>query len=152
MGGSSFFVSGMGKDVNEAFRNEVDDAQYEKGHGGYTGTIGEKHGFVLFTPPAGMTAVAFCRAVATGEIPADATPLTVRTIREAEDVYSDKWGPCVAVEFTASEYEAAKAKARERAERDRAEREKYARSGITLIIPEEPEDRRYFYFCGVASS
>lgn len=35
-------IVGKFKDANEAFNQAVKDAQYEHGHGGYTGTIAEK--------------------------------------------------------------------------------------------------------------
>lgn len=47
MGASFFEVSADGKNANEAFLNAVSDARYEYGHGGYTGTIAEKHDFKL---------------------------------------------------------------------------------------------------------
>jgi hypothetical protein len=43
MGASEFFTSASGKNVKEAFREATEDARYENGHGGYTGTIAEKH-------------------------------------------------------------------------------------------------------------
>ncbi len=49
MGAEEFTVVGKGKTANEAFRNAKQEAQYEHGHGGYTGTIAEKHGFRLIT-------------------------------------------------------------------------------------------------------
>lgn len=41
-GGTGFGVYQPGKDVRRAFRDAVDNAQHERGHGGYTGTIAEK--------------------------------------------------------------------------------------------------------------
>lgn len=46
MGADQFSDIGLGKDANEAFRRIVEDARYMYGHGGYTGTIAEKDGFV----------------------------------------------------------------------------------------------------------
>lgn len=45
MGASEFFNSASGKTVAEAFRNVTEDARYEYGHGGYTGTIAEKNDY-----------------------------------------------------------------------------------------------------------
>src|SRR5271157_2358261 len=53
-GAVDFQTVGKGKTVQEAFNDAVSEAQYEKGHGGYSGTIAEKHGFVLIKPPAGV--------------------------------------------------------------------------------------------------
>jgi hypothetical protein len=46
MGASEFFTAASGKTVKEAFRSAIEEAQYESGHGGYTGTIAEKDSFV----------------------------------------------------------------------------------------------------------
>ena len=42
MGATQFSNIGVGKDLGEAFQRTVRRAQYEHGHGGYTGTIAEK--------------------------------------------------------------------------------------------------------------
>jgi len=53
-GAVDFQTVGKGKNVQEAFNDAVSEAQYENGHGGYSGTIAEKHSFVLIKPPAGV--------------------------------------------------------------------------------------------------
>jgi len=45
MGAQEFECIGHGNTAQEAFNNAVQDAQYEYGHGGYTGTIAEKSSF-----------------------------------------------------------------------------------------------------------
>lgn len=45
MGACDFETRSWGKTAQEAFRKAVGDAQYEHGHGGYTGTIAEKDDF-----------------------------------------------------------------------------------------------------------
>lgn len=47
MGAANFSVTVVGKTADAAFDSAVRDARYENGHGGYTGTIAEKHGFVM---------------------------------------------------------------------------------------------------------
>lgn len=49
MGATNFACIGRGKDANEAFSSAREDALYEHGHGGYTGSIAEKDGFKLVT-------------------------------------------------------------------------------------------------------
>ena len=49
MGACSFSCMAEGSDAKEAFGKAVEDAQYENGHGGYTGTIAEKGSFVMIT-------------------------------------------------------------------------------------------------------
>jgi len=46
MGACDFYQYGKGKTLREAFDRAVTDAQWEHGHGGYTGTIAEKHSAV----------------------------------------------------------------------------------------------------------
>lgn len=51
MGADTFMQSGKGKTAKEAFSNAVNDAQYDHGHGGYTGTIAEKTSYVEIQIP-----------------------------------------------------------------------------------------------------
>lgn len=53
-GAADFGVTAVGKTAQEAFSQAVQDAQYESGHGGYSGTIAEKGSFRVFTPPKGV--------------------------------------------------------------------------------------------------
>lgn len=53
-GGVDFSTTATGKTVDAAFRQAVEEAQYESGHGGYTGTIAEKGDYTLFNPPQGV--------------------------------------------------------------------------------------------------
>jgi hypothetical protein len=62
MGACEFEQIGLGRDVSEAFCRAVDDAQYEYGHGGYSGTLAEKHGCVLFSVPKGWKAADYAAA------------------------------------------------------------------------------------------
>lgn len=47
MGSASFYYIAEGRTPEEAFRNAREDALYDYGHAGYTGTIAEKHEFVI---------------------------------------------------------------------------------------------------------
>lgn len=47
MGATNFVTKAKGKTAEEAFRSAVEEARYEYGHGGYTGTIAEKHDFIM---------------------------------------------------------------------------------------------------------
>jgi hypothetical protein len=53
MGATTFSTYGLGKTAGDAFYAAQDRARYEYGHGGYTGTIAEKSGYVLFAIPNG---------------------------------------------------------------------------------------------------
>jgi len=53
MGGCDFYKQYVGtKSPTEAFKELVDDAIYEYGHGGYSGTIKEKDGYRLLSVPS----------------------------------------------------------------------------------------------------
>ncbi|MGW1976699.1 hypothetical protein [Streptomyces sp. NPDC001889] len=47
MGACDFITTGSGGDAGRAFLTARQDAAWEHGHGGYTGTIAEKDSFVL---------------------------------------------------------------------------------------------------------
>ena len=47
MGSQTFKVRVLGLDAKNAFRYAVQQAQYDHGHSGYTGTIAEKYEFVM---------------------------------------------------------------------------------------------------------
>lgn len=51
MGSVDFETYATGKTPKEAFASAVEQALYEHGHEGYTGTIAEKNGFTIITPP-----------------------------------------------------------------------------------------------------
>jgi len=52
MGGCDFANTGKGRSAAEVFKQLQDDALYESGHGGYSGTIAEKHGFHPIPQPS----------------------------------------------------------------------------------------------------
>lgn len=103
MGANEFLVVVQGHTMDEAFQEAVRSAQWEHGHGGYSGTIAEKSGYVDF-----------------GELPVGVLPSELRdriwdyeegldwdTEKSSYDgphaqllakihvVYRDKWGPAV---------------------------------------------------------
>lgn len=77
MGASEFTSSATGKTAQEAFGKAIDEARYESGHGGYTGTIAEKSGFRMVVPKE-------------GEDPGDCID---RCFRDESHFFQDKWGP-----------------------------------------------------------
>lgn len=62
MGAYDFQTTEYGSDAAKAFTSAVDHALYESGHGGYTGTIAEKHEFNLFVLPPRIKARDIVRA------------------------------------------------------------------------------------------
>jgi len=81
MGGNTFYQIGKGRTVEEAFRNAVEQAQYENGHGGYTGTLAEKHSYVVITLPEGI----------------EARDYATLLIDKDDERIEDKWGPAGAL-------------------------------------------------------
>ena len=115
MGADQFSSVGYGKDANEAFRSAVESAQWEHGHGGYTGTIAEKGSYRVVHLPEGVTADAWVDTINDSTLFAggdteekrrarvaahlgqhDSDGLYVRAIREGNQVL-DKWGPAGAI-------------------------------------------------------
>lgn len=87
MGAEQFMDYGYGQNAKEAFREAVEEAQYEYGHGGYTGTIAEKS------------------ACGFKEVPYDPGSLDITPEEYAELLmdkgkFDDKWGSagCIEVE------------------------------------------------------
>ena len=77
MGADNFSVHASGKNANDAFRSAVQDAQYEYGHGGYSGTIAEKHSFKMIALPEGKEPYDYADEL----------------IDKEDSRIDDKWGP-----------------------------------------------------------
>ncbi len=96
MGAATFRDSGTGKSAKEVFHELKEEAAYEFGHGGYTGTIAEKHSFREFTPPKGMSVQEFINAIEDYDDEEDNKDVPSE-VKRAWAVYDDKWGPAVCV-------------------------------------------------------
>ena len=83
MGAETFVSRARGKTAAKAFNAAVDQARYEYGHGGYTGTIAEKDSFTMIPLPEGMGAVEYADHL----------------IDNGDARIDDKWGPagCIKV-------------------------------------------------------
>lgn len=150
MGGASFFHIGVGKTPQEAFNKLADRARYEHGHGGYSGTIAEKPGFELLSPPPGVAALDMAEWVQSYVLPEyrdepwnksgkwkkypDAREADVR---RANEVWIDKWGPAAAYEIKGAELEALK---------------KVDDWRVPDEVKKMPAGDRAFVFFGIASS
>ena len=51
MGATQFMTTAKGKSLDDAFRVATDQARFEYGHGGYTGSIAEKDSVMEVRPP-----------------------------------------------------------------------------------------------------
>ena len=84
MGAMEFTAEGSGKTAEEAFSDAVNDACYEHGHGGYTGTIAEKDSFREIQVPEGTSIDTF-----------------VQQCMDDDDHFSqDKWGEAACVRLS----------------------------------------------------
>ncbi len=89
MGASLFFKSAEGTSANEAFKSARDNAAWESGHGGYTGTIAEKDDFVMCSD---TTFASF----------KEAYEYANSLVEKDDRRISDKWGPSGCVKFASN--------------------------------------------------
>ena len=89
MGAEQFGVRSKGLCAAEAFRRAVNQARFDYGHRGYTGTIAEKQVFVVIQVPEGK----------------DPKDYAKELLREGDPRISDKWGPAGAVRLSGNEDE-----------------------------------------------
>jgi hypothetical protein len=88
VGAFAFICRAKGKSAREAFARARVAAQYESGHGRYTGTIAEKHEFVLIKVPEGV----------------DPNKHAEDLIEDEKSAVNDKWGPAGCIELAAGDY------------------------------------------------
>ncbi len=81
MGASDFMNRGKGKTAQEAFNAITEQARYEDGHGGYTGTIAEKSSFKMVTVPPGK----------------DPREFAEECLENDDHWCQDKWGPAACI-------------------------------------------------------
>ena len=102
MGACDFITYMSGENASKAFEAAGEGAFWEYGHGGYTGTIAEKEGFIDFTSqvPADKrleVISAISNTFVPEYLPAidGVSPALLREILKA---YGDKWGPAVCLQ------------------------------------------------------
>lgn len=103
MGADTFETYQPGEDMQKAFQEAVEEAQWEYGHGGYTGTIAEKGSVVRITPPADVDAAEFAGWALNAwdetwfknNVPAQYQAAA----KAAHAKVEDKWGPAGAVKY-----------------------------------------------------
>ena len=83
MGATPFEYTGDGKSAEEAFLNARDEALFDHGHAGYTGTLAEKNDYIMVALPEGEDAYAYA----------------ARLIEEGDERIDDKWGPAGCIEL-----------------------------------------------------
>ena len=115
MGAESFLNIGKGKTAQLAFEKLVEQAQWDYGHRGCTGTIAEKNDFVEFIRPKGMRRDSVRKMVEQLEgvmydsygLP-DLEPLQALypkfNIQKMHNIYQEKWGPALCISLSDTEY------------------------------------------------
>jgi hypothetical protein len=101
----------FGKDVKDAFNNAIDQARHDYGHAGYTGTIAEKHSFVMSSKPKTIKTDKWIDHLDNFMYDESVTPPMSKYtsyIRSDVNVYDDKWGPALAFELSGVELKRAK--------------------------------------------
>lgn len=88
MGACTFKTVARGNSAKEALRNAIQDARYENGHGGYTGTIAEKDSLVMISKPEGEDLYEFAN----------------RLIDEDDPRIKNKWGPAGCIKLDGDKY------------------------------------------------
>ena len=83
MGAEVFFHTAIGKTPREAFEKAREEALYDYGHSGYSGTIAEKRNYTVIECPEGVSPTAYADAL----------------ISDGDKRVDDKWGPagCIKV-------------------------------------------------------
>jgi hypothetical protein len=106
MGADNFYVVRSGKSARDAFHAAVEEAAYEYGHGGYTGTIAEKYEFVTFPIPEGVEPREAANRATIGQADKDGwlIPDPDPTIQKIAEVAQDKWGPAACFDLGNGQY------------------------------------------------
>ena len=86
MGAESFYAIAYGKNAGAAFNVAVEDAQYNYGHSGYTGSIAEKDSYKMLSKEVFESEDA-------------AQQFAYHLIEDGDGRIDDKWGPAGCVSF-----------------------------------------------------
>jgi hypothetical protein len=83
MGAEEFYTPWQGTSPADAFAGAVEQAQYDHGHSGYSGTIAEKNQYVLITIPEGK----------------DPRDYAQQLMNDNDPRIGDKWGPAGCIDM-----------------------------------------------------
>lgn len=88
MGATTFCTEQEGSSADAAFHLAIKEAQHEFGHGGYSGTVAEKHEYVMVRPLAN-----------------ESNDEAVDRILDGENhPVCDKWGPAGCIRVSEGKY------------------------------------------------
>ena len=89
MGANQFQADSAGKTASEAFQSAVRYGLHMYGHRGYTGSIAEKHEFVMLDVPPNVKPQDFANWI----LHRNAPPEHQEAVARAQRAVDDKWGP-----------------------------------------------------------
>ena len=116
MGAETFYTIEKGKNAKEAFNRAVEEAQWNHGHGGYSGSIAEKREYTEFTRPKGMREKTvrtlmhdlmdfhFGDDKKKNRIAKKYPKFPTYTLTNMAKTFDDKWGPAVCMEVKPNIY------------------------------------------------
>lgn len=87
MGAQTFIADVESESCAQAFKEVTDQARYDYGHAGYSGTIAEKHEFQCVDGPDDVA------SMSTGDIYAWIDEQLTNVNGEDPPFWDDKWGP-----------------------------------------------------------
>jgi len=88
MGAEQFIQEGKGSTAKEAFNAALEEARYEYGHRGYTGSLAEKDSYIEIELPEGY----------------DATDYAYKLMDDSDSRVDNKWGPAGCIKSKEGEY------------------------------------------------
>jgi hypothetical protein len=94
MGAQTFLEKATGKNAREAFSAACEQARYEYGHRGYTGSLAEKHEFTVIKMPMQPAPDADEK-----DVYKEAVRYAENLINEGDERIDDKWGPAGCIEY-----------------------------------------------------
>jgi GH43 family beta-xylosidase len=100
MSGETFYTKAKGDTPQAAFNAAREQAQYDYGHAGYTGTIAEKHEFILIPLPT-MYDEHTGEELDPGET---AERYAHQLINNGDPRIDDKWGPAGCFQIDANTF------------------------------------------------
>ena len=96
MGAEVFYNRAKGTSAKDCFRDEYENACYEHGHGGYSGTLAEKGSYTMSEKPAEIDADEWYDMVEDFD-ENDKEQEHYRALKSDFEVYDDKWGDALCI-------------------------------------------------------
>mgnify|MGYP000648421523 CR=1 FL=1 len=98
MGATSFYNKVKGEHEHELFKQAVNDACYEHGNEGYTGTIAEKDGYTMSKKPSDFDTDVWIEMVEDFD-GSDKEQKHYKELRHDYKIYDDKWGNALCIPY-----------------------------------------------------